>query len=304
MYRLLGLVVVLLVAAVGCQRPGAPESEVAGGSPNELLDRLRGTDICALLPRAELAKVGRVVAVGTKQLYGCTAQVGGERRAGTQVEWSVRAVEPSAPGKGSTTQIEGVPVSVVGDQDLASPEELARATIRTCTAYSGLPGGGSMQLAVTTPPGSEPCQPARTLVETALARWKKHPRLGDSPDTVRTAVTGKDPCAVLTALPGAVKGSTQWVDRCWFTLDGDSVFVGYDHSTDREFQNYQQVHFGDRTVHRTSGTANFSYKLRVGPPFDPVADDYDFLSVPAVTINGGKQEALDKAAAAVLGLFP
>ncbi|WP_157124165.1 hypothetical protein [Nocardia pseudovaccinii] len=46
--------------------------------------------------------------------------------------------------------------------------------------------------------------------------------------------------------------------------------------------------------------------LRVGPTFDPAADEYDFANVPAVAINavsGHSQATLEKATAAVTTIF-
>lgn len=104
--------------------------------------------------------------------------------------------------------IEGLTVSMISDTDTRSPEEIASARFRICNAFAQLPAGGSMLLTLTIPPGAEPCMGAQSLVTVALAEWKHSPRLGDSPDTVQTPVTGADPCAVLTKLPHAVRGDT------------------------------------------------------------------------------------------------
>ncbi|MET8874572.1 hypothetical protein [Nocardia sp. NPDC004604] len=265
---------------------------------------MRDTDVCALLPRAELAELGAVTAVGTDQLYGCDAKLGGDRKTSTHVHWVVRAVDRSGLDEGTSVTIDGMAVTLLGDKDVRSPEEVASASVRTCSAYAQLPTGCSLLLSVTIPPGTEPCPAAQSLVTVALAEWKRHPRLGDSPDTMCTSVTGADPCAVLAKLPNAVRGDTAWVDRCWFQLDGDSLYVAYEHATDREFQNYLPVKFAGHQAYRTSKDPGGRYMIRVGPTFDPVADDYQFANVPAVTISGGNDAKLEKVTAAVLALFP
>ncbi|WP_159080419.1 hypothetical protein [Nocardia suismassiliense] len=306
MFRRLALIAVLMVTAVACQENAAnpPEPPVATGPEAEMLARLRTTDICALLPRAELAKLGPVTAVGTDQLYGCRAKFGTDRNTGTEVDWLVRAVDQTGPDQGANVTIDGMTVNLLGDNDARSPEEVASASTRTCTAYAQLPTGGSMSLMVTIPPGTEPCPAAQSLVAVALAEWKRHPRVGDSPDTVRTAVTGKDPCAVLAKLPDAIRGDSEWGDRCWFRLDGDAIYVGYGHSTDREFKNYERVEVAGQHAYWTSNQANGSYRIHVGQTFDPVADNSDYASVPAVTINGRDRATLEKVTAAVLEVLP
>ncbi|MFI9402401.1 hypothetical protein [Nocardia sp. NPDC052316] len=306
MFRRLALLAVLLMTAVACQENGAnpPEAPAATGPEAEMLTRLRTTDICALLPRAELAKLGPVTAVGTAELYGCRAKFGSDPETGTEVDWLVRAVDETGMDQAATVAIDGMTVNLLGDNDVRSPEEVARASTRTCTAYAQLPTGGSLSLTVTIPPGTERCPAAQSLVTVALAEWKRHPRVGDSPGTVRTTVTGKDPCEVLAKLPDAVRGDTEWVDRCWFRLDGDAIYVGYGHSTDREFMNYQRVEVAGQQAYWTSNQANGSYRIRVGQTFDPVADNSDYASVPAVTINGRDRAVLEKVTAAVLDVLP
>ncbi|MBB5911187.1 hypothetical protein BJY24_000054 [Nocardia transvalensis] len=306
MIRRIAVIAALMLTAVACQddaqnRPAPP----AAGAPHaDTLNRLRDTDICALLPRAELAALGQVTAVGTDRLYGCQAKIGTDPRAAGRVNWVVRALDDVGMSKGATATVDGMTVSLLGDRDVVSQQEVAGSSIRLCTAYAQLPTGGSMELSVTIPPGAEPCPVAQKMVATALTQWKRAPRVGDSPDTVRTAVTGADPCAVLPKLPTAIPGDTQWVDRCWFRLDDDSVYIEYGHSTDREFENYERVDIAGRQVFRISAGPNIAYKVRVGPTFDPAADDYEFLNVPAVTINGTKQETLERITTEVLALFP
>ncbi|WP_040686797.1 hypothetical protein [Nocardia vinacea] len=309
MFRRLALIAALMVVVAACQ-DGEPNQSVAAGvtgPQDEKLARLRNTDVCALLPRAELAKLGPVTAVGTNELYECEAKLGEDQKTSTRVNWSVRALDDVAPDVGATVTIEGLTVSMISDKDTRPPAEIASARFRTCSAFAQLPAGGSMLLMLTIPPGAEPCAGAQSLVTVALAEWKRTPRLGDSPDTVQTPVTGADPCAVLTKLPNAVRGDTQWVDRCWFELDGHSIYLEYKHATDREFENYLPVKVGGRQAYRTSKDDNASYMLRVGPTFDPAADEFDFANVPAVTINavsGHNQATLEKVTAAVMSIFP
>ncbi|MEU4314360.1 hypothetical protein [Nocardia sp. NPDC024068] len=301
----MGILVVLALAAAGCghgsSSPLLPAAET--DPPAETLARLRDTDICALIPRATLAEYG-MTAVGTNHLYGCTAALGDDSGPAGQVDWVVRALGDTALDTGDTVTIDGMVVTLLGDHHVLSPSEITAARPRLCTAYSPLPTGGSLEVRLTLGPDTEPCTAVRSLVGVALSEWKRHPRLGESPDTVRTAVTGVDPCEVLTRLPDARGGGTQWVDRCWFDLDGDHMYVGYTHASDREFENYEPVEIAGREVFATSEDGTPAYMIRVGPTFDPVADGYEFDDVPAVQIRGHDHAAVEKAVTAVLDIFP
>ncbi|MBF6458815.1 hypothetical protein IU433_07130 [Nocardia puris] len=304
MVRRAVVLVALMVAVVACD-DGVEQQPTSAVPGADKLNRLRSTDICALLPESELAKLGPVAAVGTDWLYECEAAIGDDLSdPDASVEWVVRAVENTEMDQATNITIDGMSVTLLGDHDVLSEEELADRTFRMCSAYAQLPTGGSIDLTVELPPGTEPCPVAQSLVTVALSEWKRFPKLGDSPHTVRTVVTGADPCDVLTELPDARVGDNQWVDRCWFQLDGDSLYVEYGHSTDREFTNYKSLEIDGRRVYRTSDEPNGTYKVRVGPTFDPVADGYEFESVPAVSIAGAERETIEKVTAAVLTLFP
>ncbi|WP_280462717.1 hypothetical protein [Nocardia carnea] len=74
-----GILVALALAVAGCvdgapssSAPIAPAPVVETDPSAEVLARLRDTDICALIPPDTLAEHD-VTAVGTDELYGCTA---------------------------------------------------------------------------------------------------------------------------------------------------------------------------------------------------------------------------------------
>ena len=300
-----GILVALALAAAGCVdgASSAPAPVVHTEPSAEALARLRDTDICALIPSAILAEHG-VTAVGTDELYGCTAALDDGTGQAGHADWGVRALGDTALDSGETVTIDGVVVTLLGDRHVLSPEEIATFPQRSCTAYAPLPTGGSIEVDLTLGPDTEPCTAVQPMVGAALSEWKRHPQSGESPGTVRTEVTGADPCDVLTHLPDARRTETQWVDRCWFDLDGDHLYVAYSHATAREFQNYEAVEIAGRQVFRTSEDGPPSYIVRVGPTFDPVADGYDFDDVPAVRIHGKDQEAVEKTVTAVLDVFP
>ncbi|MFI5717923.1 hypothetical protein [Nocardia sp. NPDC051750] len=305
MVQRVGILVALALAAAGCVdgSSSAPAPVVETEPSAEALARLRDTDICALIPRATLAEHG-VTAVGTDELYGCTAALGGGSGQSSRADWVVRALGDTSLDSGETVTIDGVVVTLLGDHHVLSPEEIATFPQRTCTAYAPLPTGGSLEVELTLGPDTAPCTAVQPLVGAALSEWKRHPPSGESPATVHTAVTGADPCDMLTQLPDARRSETQWVDRCWFDLDGDHMYVGYSHATAREFQNYEPVEIAGRQVFLTSEDGSPSYIVRVGPTFDPVADGYEFDDVPAVRIQGQDHAAVEKAVAAVLDTFP
>ncbi|MGI5216869.1 hypothetical protein [Nocardia sp. CA-290969] len=304
MVRRVGILVALALAAAGCMdsSSSAPAPVVETEPSAEALARLRDTDICALIPPDALAEYG-VTAVGTNHLYGCAAVLGGDPQPSGSVDWVVRSLDNTDLDAGETVTIDGAAVTLIGDYHALRPDEIATASQRFCTAYSPLPTGGSIEIRLNVGAGTEPCTAIQPLVGVALSEWKRHPRLGESPGTVRTVVTGADPCEVLTRLPDARGGRTQWVDGCWFDLDGDHIYVGYTHASDREFENYDKVEIAGRQVFATNedGTA---YMVRVGPTFDPVVDGYEFEEVPAVQVRGHDRAAVEKAVTAVLGIFP
>lgn len=305
MVRRVGILLALALAAAGCaDGSSSAPAPVAGTEPStEALDRLRDTDICALIPPDMLAEHG-VTAIGTDELYGCTAALGGGAESSGRAKWVVRALDDTSLDSGETVTLDGVVVTLLGSHHVLSPEELATYPQRTCTAYAPLPTGGSIEVDLTLGPDTEPCTAVQPLVGAALSEWERHPRPGESPGTVHTAVTGANPCEALTGLPDARPSETQWVDRCWFDLDGDHMYVGYSHATDREFQNYEPVEIAGREVFLTSEDGSPSYILRAGPTFDPVADGYEFDSVPAVRVQGHDHAAVEKAVTAVLDIFP
>lgn len=107
MFRRLVLVSVLAVAVAGCgsesPSPTAGTDLVWLTAPGnaeqrrEVMQRARGIDVCALLPRDELGEVGEVISVKTTGPGACDAVLdAADPSDGTSVKWRV-LMDPPAP---------------------------------------------------------------------------------------------------------------------------------------------------------------------------------------------------------------
>ncbi|WP_040835750.1 hypothetical protein [Nocardia brevicatena] len=320
MFRLLTLVGVLVIAIAGCgaESPSPTAGtdlvwltpSVNGEQRRELMQRARGIDVCALLPRDELGKVGEVTSVRTTGPGACDAVLGAaDPSAGTTVKWRVLMDRPApdgVPPLGTTSTLGDVSVWTVTDSDHpgVDPAELRE---RTCTLTATYPSTAKLYLEVVTRPDTDPCSIGQTLLPVGVARWAAELDPGTSPDTVVTALTGQDPCAVVDSLNGATLGAGQTLWNCHFTYQGDEIMVEYKYQLDGSVTMGQPLVFTvvDHPVHLFDGGEGFrTYNSIVGPPL--YTDEKSFLGteVPVVSVSGSKAAALEDVVRRIVGSLP
>ncbi|MEV0245718.1 hypothetical protein AB0H76_03905 [Nocardia sp. NPDC050712] len=321
MFRRLALVAALAVVAVGCQQ------ESPAGSPldafwsaaaqtddqrSEVLGRTRALDSCALLPRAKLAELGSVIRVGTKDLNRCEAQLDVESHTkGKRVSWGVDAplkeapYESLAPGKGTVERIGAATVALLSDQEMDPSAAAVRDVQRTCSAQVRFPAGAGVTLAVDTPAGTEPCAFAKSVAQVIVGEWNREPRQGDSEDTVTTALTGADPCAVLPRLGPAARATGRELARCAVTLRDQEITLEYEYSG-AEYMQSGLLAFtvGARPVYAVEANGYTFLDAAVGTGFEPAAESASGPLLPVIHVAGADRAALEEVMRQALSLFP
>ncbi|MGV9822180.1 hypothetical protein [Nocardia xishanensis] len=146
----------------------------------EVLRKVRAIDPCALLPRAELAKIDTVSWVQVRKPDWCEARMGSTVSGkGTDLSWSL-LVAPTGVTRherARTTKIGAVTVGTVSDLD-ANPDQRGQLVDRNCTASASFPSTAAIMLFVTTPLGTEPCPVAEAVLPTMIAQLD-NPGYGD-----------------------------------------------------------------------------------------------------------------------------
>ncbi|ONM50146.1 hypothetical protein B0T44_01945 [Nocardia donostiensis] len=321
MFRLLALVSVLVVCVVACgsetPSPTAGTDLVWLTAPQnteqrrEVMQRARNIDVCALLPRDELGKVGEVTSVKTTDTYTCKAVLdAADPSDGTMVKWQVLMDPPPQEGvllPGAVSTLGDVSVRTVIDRGRSGvdPAELRE---RTCSLTATYPSTAELYLEVVTRPDTDPCPIAQTLLPIGLARWAAEPEPGSSPDTAVTALTGQDPCAVVDSLNGATLAEVQLLWNCYFTYQGDDIVVDYKYQLEGSATIEQPLVFtvADHPVHLFDGGEGYrTYNSIVGPPLY-AGGESSFLGteVPMVSVHGTNAAALEDVMRRILESLP
>ncbi|MFI5715948.1 hypothetical protein [Nocardia sp. NPDC051750] len=313
------LLITVLVAAVACSsesqssKAGLDALWVAVPQNAEQLDevrqRARALDVCALLPREDLASLGEVSVRATGPGE-CAASSGavGESEA-TTVSWSV-AVDPVRGDAelpyGTTSTVGEATVWTVSDRDTQPDVDPAELTRRTCSSTARYPSTASLYLQVTTRPDTDPCPVVGQLLSTALTQLAAEPAHGTSPDMEVTALTGQDPCAVPRTLDGVVLGDAQTLWNCSFTYRGDEILMEY---------KYQSIISGvEREVAFTvaghpvdvydGGDGHLTYNAVVGSPLPDETESSSDGSEPMVSVHGSNAFVLDEVTRRVVEQLP
>ncbi|MCP2317163.1 hypothetical protein APR12_002503 [Nocardia amikacinitolerans] len=237
MLRRLLLVGAIALTAAGCQSEPATNSAAAtepvvgadfwskipqdDQQRDEVLRHTRRIDVCALLPRETLGQLtafGALRAVENDQPTACNAALGpagyGE---GTALKWSTNALpDPFPQDRGTVRQLGDVTTWTVASE-------------QHCSVTAKFPAGVGVYLDIETKTPTDLCAAIEGLVPGILDRWRSAPPQGTSPDTVRTALHGADPCAVRGKLADTVEfGIKRTLNGCAFTYRAEEVILSYE----------------------------------------------------------------------------
>ncbi|MCP2317162.1 hypothetical protein APR12_002502 [Nocardia amikacinitolerans] len=322
MLRRFGMVAaatVVLLSVIACQEEPPPAPAGSGGywvtAPEtdeqrwEVLRKVQAIDPCALVPRTELARIGTVNWVDVRMPSWCEARMGPtEHGKGTALSWTL-SVAPNGikqSERGRTTKVGAVTVGTVSDLD-SNPDLQGKLVERNCTASASFPSTAAVMIFVTTPLGTEPCPVADAVLPTILAQLDKEPQHGTSPDTPRTALLGRDPCAVTNELgvTPVVADQRDW--KCSFPYRGDTVEVRYTYDKERLIAQGEPIFtinghpgYGD-----PSSDEFHSYNAIVGPPLpSPKPESSMGPKLPVVSVFGRDEAAVEEVLRRATALFP
>lgn len=308
---------VVLMAAAGCS--SEPQSPTAGTDAlwltvpqddiqlQQVRTRARALDVCALLPAEDLAQVGEF-SVRTSGPGACEATAVATPSEETTVKWSV-AVEPAPESEmpyGTTKKVGDATVWTVSDADTRPGVDPAQLTSRSCSATVRYPSTAHFFLQADTQPGTDPCPIIEQLLPTALRQWAAEPATGTSPDTVVTALTGQDPCAVPRATDGAVLAANQTLWTCGFTFRGDEILVEYKYQPVLGFVSRLAVFTvaGDPVYLYDGGDGNRTYNAVVGPVLNAESDSSSDGLEPMVSLHGTDAAALEEVTRRIVEKLP
>ncbi len=267
---------------------------------DEVAQATRQVDVCAVLPRDELADLGEVRSV-TVGLDSCRAIIGSDKPGeGTTLTWHATLLPGLPPAaKGVLSQIGDVQVRVVPDRDAGEP--------RACGATAHFPAGASFYLGLSTPPGTNPCTVADQLMPGMIDRWRQSPPQGTSPDTVPTVLLGADPCTVRSKLAETVPDPEQRLTQCLFGYRGEKITVSYEYRVPEYLAaNSTEEHIDGRTVHRSVSVYDSSipiFTAAVGPELPPESTAFG-RRIPVVEVVARTDDVARDVMAQALTLFP
>ncbi|MFE6862831.1 hypothetical protein [Nocardia sp. NPDC057668] len=280
----------------------------------EALDRARAVDPCALVPRAELAKIAPIRSVENDDRDSCEAELGSaEANKGIELDWAVVFATVQEGAKSAKTTIAGTDVLLAGDKNNIPEDQFAKLVQRNCTATAQFPAGAALMLFVTTPLGTEPCDLGEKVLGTAIAEFLQEPARGTSPDTAATVLDATaDPCDVLPQLGVTVNAADRRMRTCDFTYKGDEISLRYEYEERDTIPGHDGPPLdlgGNYPVYRdVSGDDpdDFHfYTAVIGPEINPATADPTFgPRVPTVSVTGKNDEVLTEVLRRTLTLFP
>ncbi|MFE1591983.1 hypothetical protein [Nocardia sp. NPDC058705] len=273
----------------------------------ELLRRLRAIDPCALVPRADLAKFGKLIEVENRGPSRCEATFDStESGKGTSVSWAI-GVAPTGYGWGESKreEVDGITVGTLGDLDNGPLRE--GQLDRSCLATAVFANTTTLPVSVRTPLGTEPCPAAEAALARAMGGLASEPAHGTSPDTPPTALRGKDPCEVAAKLNAAVTVLDLRMWTCQFTFRGAAIDVDYSF-TPREVTGSGEPIFvvnGHPSYASPSNAGEYaSYTAVVGPALPGPGSELLGPNVPTVQVFGKDRAALESVLRSTTELFP
>ncbi|MEV6387334.1 hypothetical protein [Nocardia xishanensis] len=275
----------------------------------ELLRKVRAIDPCALVPRAELAKIDVVSWVEVSKPDSCAARMGSsESGKGTELRWSLFV----APGgfvhheRARTTMMGSITVATVSDLE-ANPDHQGKLVERNCTASASFPSTAAVMVFATTPLGTEPCPVAEAILPTIIAQLDKEPTHPTSPDTPRTVLLGGDPCAVTDDLgvTPAIVDQREW--KCSFRYRDNDIEVRYTYDRELIVVDGEPIFVinGHPGYGDPDATDFFSYNAIVGPVVpSPKPESFLGPNLPVVNVFGRNGAVVEEVLRHAVALFP
>jgi hypothetical protein len=263
----------------------------------ELMRRIREVDSCALLPRSALEKHGAVREVGptTAVTTSCHATVGSES-APLELAWTL-ARAPGGSAVDEHRRVGDVSVEILPPESTDS----SRDKLNVCWVTAQFPSMTQIFLTVKAPPKVDTCAIGDALIDTPIALLPSSPPFGSSPDSVRSVLTGADPCEILPeigATPSLPVSEYQMVGQCRVG-PGVALMIGYEYQVEQEILRDEIITLEGRPVFvaRFGGNEQIGYTFVVGPP---VAE----AVVPTVTVLGRDHVSVERARDALMDKYP
>lgn len=304
MLRRLAIIAAVVVGGVGCQQQSAsaPVDEiwftpaVSEAEVSEVFQRIRNVDPCALVPRSALEEHGTVdeVRIGGQTINGCRARLDA---GGSAVEavWSL-AWAPAGSAVDETRRVGEAKVEVLSPEDLGSTAEP-----KQCWLTAEFPSMTQIALTVEAPSPVDTCAVGNALIDTAIEQLPNSPGYGTSPDSVRTVLTGADPCEALpklAATPLPVH-DYQVAQICRFGTPDAPTAIEYGYQTVDEIQHDETITIDKRTVYvgRVGGGQFIGYTFAVGQELPGGA-------LPVITVLGKNQPEVERARDQLMTMYP
>ncbi|MGW6728977.1 peptidase [Nocardia sp. NPDC055029] len=308
--------ILLVAAAIALSGCGTDQASPAAGTPTtttlppvdgsfwsmvpqtdeqraEVSARARLIDVCALVPRSELAALGEVKTVDNDQTDSCRVELTSPGATEDKVSWSSLVVFGDIPQPGATVkQLGEVTLSVL-------PSDLDLSNGKTCNATAKFRSGAAIYFQTTTPTTTDGCARLESLVDGAVRRWLTSPPQGTSPDTKRTALHGADPCAVRAHLDGTGPFGVPTLNSCGFTYRGEDVVVSYEIRGRGVLSRNEQTVDG-RVVHILDASAT----VVVGPELGPATSSLLGSPVPVVNVAAESEDVAKDVLRQIFTMFP
>jgi len=231
-----------LALLVGCSTDKSPATTHRSTDSSAELTRAetiawaRAIDPCALLDRDLLGKLGSDVTVGTSgRSTDCSASV--ETGSGTTLTVNLAiAFLPNdfrTSSLGEFITLDGVDALRINAVDTLPEGQRAQLVVGSCSYDLAFEHSIAVRMRVSAPRDQDACAPAEKIAKQVIATWPARPPQGTSPDTVVTALTAAEPCAVVPKLRQKHDVKFEWPEQslngCFLTLDGSEVLVSYDY---------------------------------------------------------------------------
>jgi hypothetical protein len=304
-FALLAASAALALPATGCQSDNEAaatdrvwfDTATTDAQRWELMRRIREVDPCALVPRATLEEHGAVreVHLGGPVITGCAASLDQGADQPTSIKWSLVKAPPSS-AVDETRRVGDVAVEILEPGGTDSGGDLSN-----CWVTAQFPSLVQIFLTVKAAPTVDTCALGDSLIDTAIAQLPASPAYGTSPDSVRTALTGADPCEILPRIgaePLLPVDDYQTVPICRFG-SGVPTGIEYGYQADGEIRRDETITIHGRPVFvgRLAGSGHVGYTFVVGP-----AITRDIF--PIITVLGANQAEVEAARDALMAKYP
>ncbi|MGW1740131.1 hypothetical protein ACWCPQ_15115 [Nocardia sp. NPDC001965] len=248
-----------------------------------------------MIPRTALDEHGTVrdVHLGVPAPNSCSATLDTGGPAPAELHWTLARV-PASSAVDETRRVGEVAVEVPAPMGETPPGSSGQ-----CWVTAQFPSTVQVLLSLRADPATDTCALGNALIDVAIAQLPTGPAYGTSPDSVRTVLTGADPCEILPrigAAPLLPAEDNQLVQNCKFGAD---TMIEYTYQAVADIDHQETRTFDGRQVFVTHlpEIGHTSYAFAAGPA---VTGDI----FPVVTVLGRNQPEVESARDALLTRFP